>query len=165
MHRTDENGNKVLQMPITTAENVEGLGKLATQDSAIKDLSISGTTITLTNTDNSKKTLNTQDTNNHYVPNYSAIVTCSLPTNTMQTYTAPSDGYIVIQIYGYWGGNAEVSVNDVVLLSGSGLNDEILNNMTAVFPVSKGDVIKYICVLLDTGIYPRRCCFIPAKTV
>lgn len=68
MHRTDEDGNKVLQMPITTARNVEeGVysvnGKTGdVQVGEIVDASINGKVITLTFADGTTKTLTTQDT-------------------------------------------------------------------------------------------------------
>ena len=65
MYRTDENGNKVLQLPITAAENIEGVVDIehggTNGNTFVKSLSISGTTITAIMSDNTNKTLTTQD--------------------------------------------------------------------------------------------------------
>lgn len=66
LYRTDDNGNKVLQMPITIAENIEGVLSITNGGTGgekfVKGASISGKTITLNMSDGTNKTLTTQDT-------------------------------------------------------------------------------------------------------
>ena len=105
LHRTDDNGNKVLQMPITRAENIEGVLSIANGGTGgntfVKSASISGKTITLNMSDGTTKTLTTQDTINNgtvtRIANITGTSNTSVTTKTITGLTANKPAFIFIK--------------------------------------------------------------------
>lgn len=77
------------------------------------------------------------------VPDYSAEITIGTPTTTEQSYTAPTDGLIVLSLYASSDGRCYVLINNTTMFDAYGSSTVDTAN-TVSFYVLKGDVIKYI---------------------
>lgn len=64
-------------------------------------------------------------------------------TTTLQSFTAPSKGFIVFDLSGSSGGNATIIVNDVVIFDRKANVTSFVFSCTGSVPVGKGDTIQY----------------------
>ncbi len=123
---------------------------------AVTAASISGKVITLTFADGTTKTLTTQDTNSNFMPNYSAGISLPFTAGVEQSYTAPSNGFIIGSLDNS-NINTKVYVNNVRIINIQPYGG------TVFLPVVKGDVVKYKTE--NGGVNENIITFFPAKGV
>ena len=100
------------------------------------------------------------DGNVSTMPDYRAGITVGNATTTQQEYTAPADGFMVLNLLASSDGRCYVLVNNVTLFDAYGSQTVDTAN-TVCIQVCKGDVVKYITA--SGGIPGQTVKFFPLK--
>lgn len=79
------------------------------------------------------------------IPDYSAgiVVASDIADYTERTYTAPADGVVAVYLVGFNGQDAYIKINDVTVERVVGYGSQAWVNITGLYPVKKGSVIKF----------------------
>lgn len=91
------------------------------------------------------------------VPNYSKIIKLSLTANTTHTYAAQNTGFFQYQFTSF----CELYINNIRVLYGTATSNDFLLSYNGIYPVKKGDIIKYKSQAYRTDILPIFANFIP----
>ena len=116
----------------TTDEAVATVGTVVSDVSGLKDMS----NITATG----KETVVGWG-----IPDYSAgvVVASDIADFTERTYTAPADGVVAVYLVAFNGQDAYIKINDVTVERVVGYGNGAWVNITGLYPVKKGSVIKF----------------------
>lgn len=79
------------------------------------------------------------------IPDYSAgiVVASDIADYTERTYTAPADGVVAVYLVAFNGQDAYIKINDVTVERVVGYGNGAWVNITGLYPVKKGSVIKF----------------------
>lgn len=105
------------------------------------------------------------------MPDYSNSITLPLTWATAMSYTAPSNGVIVVDFTGYNSSpsvKSYLKINGIVMFNGSNNNSSsYINTKTGQYFVSKGDIVQYMAnYAVSTSPYAEESIkFIPLKGV
>ena len=79
------------------------------------------------------------------MPDYSAgiVVASDIADFTERTYTAPADGVVAVYLVAFTGQDAYIKIDDVTVERVVGYGNGAWVNITGLYPVKKGSVIKF----------------------